>query len=259
MLIDWFTVGAQAMNFLILVWLLQRFLYKPVLNAIAVREKRIAAELADAAAKQADASKERDAFQRKNEAFDAARTALLAKATDDANAERERLLDTAKQAADALSTQRGDALRNEATRLSQAVTRTTQDEVFAIARKALADLASVSLEAQMVDVFERRLRALDTEAKASIAAALSSGSTPALVRSAFDLPGEACAAIQHALNETFGKTVAVRFETAPELISGIEFSANGQKVAWSIGDYLTSLDAGVRALLDKRSQPAASP
>ena len=44
MLIDWFTVGAQALNFIILVWLLKRYLYKPILNAV-TREKRIAAEL----------------------------------------------------------------------------------------------------------------------------------------------------------------------------------------------------------------------
>jgi hypothetical protein len=55
MLIDWFTVGAQALNFLILVWLMKRFLYKPILNAVAEREKRIAAELADAAQKKDDA------------------------------------------------------------------------------------------------------------------------------------------------------------------------------------------------------------
>ena len=48
MLIDWFTVGAQAVNFLILVWLLRRFLYQPILRAIDTREQRIAAELAGA-------------------------------------------------------------------------------------------------------------------------------------------------------------------------------------------------------------------
>ena len=45
MLIDWFTVSAQVVNFLILVWLLKRFLYRPILNAIDAREKRIAKEL----------------------------------------------------------------------------------------------------------------------------------------------------------------------------------------------------------------------
>ena len=137
MLIDWFTVGAQALNFLILVWLLKRFLYKPILDAIDAREKRIAAELADADAKKAEAKKERDEFQHKNEEFDQQRAALLSKATDEANAERQRLLDEARQAADALSAKRQEALRNDAAHLNQAISRRTQQEVFAIARKAL--------------------------------------------------------------------------------------------------------------------------
>ena len=88
MLIDWFTVAAQALNFLILVWLMKLFLYAPILHAIDAREKRIAAELADAAAKKAEAQKERDEFQRKNEEFDQQHAALLSKATDEAKAER---------------------------------------------------------------------------------------------------------------------------------------------------------------------------
>ena len=80
MLIDWFTVGAQALNFLILVWLMKRFLYKPILQAIDAREKRIALSLADADAKKAEAQKERDEFEKKNEEFDQQRAALLSKA-----------------------------------------------------------------------------------------------------------------------------------------------------------------------------------
>ena len=56
MLIDWFTIGAQALNFLILVWLMKRFLYKPILHAIDAREQRIARELAEADKKKADAA-----------------------------------------------------------------------------------------------------------------------------------------------------------------------------------------------------------
>ena len=67
MLIDWFTVGAQAVNFLILVWLMQHFLYKPILHAIAEREKRIATELANADKKKFEAQKESDEFKHKNE------------------------------------------------------------------------------------------------------------------------------------------------------------------------------------------------
>src|ERR1700684_4177373 len=99
MLIDWFTVCAQALNFLILVWLMKRFLYKPILHAIDVREKRIAAELADADKKKTEAQKESDEYKKKNEEFDEQRAGLLSQATQDAQNERERLLSGARKAA----------------------------------------------------------------------------------------------------------------------------------------------------------------
>src|SRR5450755_2793909 len=258
MLIDWFTVGAQALNFIILVWLLKRFLYKPILNAVDAREKRIAAELADADAKKAEAQKQRDEFQHKNEEFDQQRAALLSKATDEANAERQRLLEGARKAADALSAKRHEALRRDADNLNQAIRRRTQQEVFAIARKALTDLATTSLEERLGEVFTRRLREMDGKAKEGLAEALKTASEPALIRSAFDLPAEQRAAIQNALNETFSAEIHVRFETAPDLVSGIELTANGQKVAWSIADYLASLERSVGELLNERDKPAST-
>ena len=259
MLIDWFTVGAQALNFLILVWLMKRFLYKPILNAIDAREKKIAAELADADAKKSEAQKERDEFQHKNVEFDQQRAALLTKANDDANAERARLLDEARKAADVLSAKRQESLIEDAHNLNQAISRRTQQEVFAITRKTLADLATVSLEERLGEVFTRRLHEMNGEAKSKLGDALKTASDPALVCSAFDLPAEQRAAIQNALNETFAAQVRVRFETAPDLVSGIELAANGQKVAWSIADYLTSLEKGVGELLKEKDKFVAKP
>ncbi len=256
MLIDWFTVIAQIVNFLILVWLLKRFLYKPILDAIDAREKRIAKELADAAAKMAEAQKEHDEFQRKNEEFEQQREALLNKATEEAQTERQRLLDAARQAADTLLAKRQEALRNDAQNLHQELSRLTRQEVFAIARKALADLTDTSLEQRMVEAFMRRLREMDEQSKAGLTHTLQTTSDPALVRSAFDLPEPQRAAIQQTLNETFSAKINLRFETAPNLISGIELIANGQKVAWSIADYLTSLDKAVDDLLKQQKDKA---
>jgi F-type H+-transporting ATPase subunit b len=259
MLIDWFTVGAQALNFIILVWLLKRFLYKPILNAVDAREKRIAAELADADAKKTEAQREGDEFQRKSKEFDQQRAALLTKATDEAKAERERLLDDARKAADALSAKRQEALRADAHNLNRDIRRRTQQEVFAIARKALTDLAATSLEERMCEAFTRRLRAIDGKAKESLGEALKTASEPALLRSAVDLPAAQRAAIQKALNETFSADVHVRFETAPDLVSGVELSTNGLKIAWSIADYLSSLEKGVGELLKDQDNPEPKP
>jgi F-type H+-transporting ATPase subunit b len=255
--INWFTVVAQLINFLALVWLLKRFLYKPILHAIDEREKGIAAQLAQAEAKKAEAQKERDDFQHKNEAFDQERAALLKKATDDAKTDRQRLLDEARKDADALRAKHQDALRNEQRNLGREIVRWTQKEVFAITRKTLTDLAAVSLEERMGAVFIQRLRALTGSAKEQLAAALKTSTQPARVRSAFDLPPEQRAAIQKAMNETCSADVPIQFETTPDLVSGIEISANGQKAAWSIADYLATLEKSAGELLHEDAKPDA--
>ena len=258
MLINWFTVGAQALNFLILVGLMWRFLYKPVLAAIDGREKLIAKELADANTKKLDAQKEHDEFQHKNETFDQERAALLKKATDEAAVERQRLLGEARAAADALSAKRQETLRSDAESLGQSIRRRAQQEIFEIARKALTDLATTSLEERMAAVFTRRLREMYGDAKARLSLALKKSAQPALVRSAFDVPETDRAVIQNAINETFSADVRLKFETAPDVVSGIELSTNGQKVGWSIAEYLTSLEESVGELLKKKDEPEAT-
>lgn len=257
MLIDWFTVIAQVVNFLVLVWLLKHFLYRPILDAIDAREKGIAKELADAGAKMAEAKKERDEFQHKNEEFEQQRSALMNKVAEGAKAERQRLLEEARKDADTLSAKRRETLRNDAHNLNQAISRRAQHEVFAIARKALADLGGASLEERLADMFTRRMREIDEQAKKSLGESLRTAAEPVLVRSAFDLPAAQRTAIQQALNETFSAEINIRFETAPELISGIELISNGQKVAWSISDYLASLEKGVAELLKEKEQAEA--
>lgn len=254
MLIDWWTVGAQALNFIVLIWLMKHFLYKPILSAIDAREQRIAKQIADADATKAEAGKEREEFQQKNETFDKERADRLTKVSEDAKSEGDRLLAEARKAADELSVKRREALANDTRNLNDAILRKTQEEVFAIARKALGDLASTELEQSLASVFIRKLGTMDAEAKKVFGEALKSSDSPALLRSAFDLPEDTRNAIQKALNETFSTQVRLSFVTEPDRIGGIELSARGQKVAWSIANYLSSLETAVGELANPKSK-----
>ena len=249
MLIDWFTVGAQVLNFLILAWLLKRFLYRPILDAIDARERRIASELADADARKAEAAKERTTFEEKNASFDKERASLLAQAAQAADTERQRLLDAARNEAAALSTKWQESLKAEAGELHQAISRQAQQEVFAIARKALGDLAGVTLEERIVAAFVERLRALGDDEKKKLAGTLQKSVAPIVVRSTFDLPATQQAAIKASVHDALGTDVDLVFQTSPDLVSGIELSTDGQKLEWSIAQYLTDLESSVGELL----------
>ncbi len=258
MLIDWFTVGAQVLNFVLLVWLMKRFLYQPVLDAIATREKRIADQIADAARQQAQATAERKTLADKNTAFDQQRAGLLEQARTDAKAETKRLENEARQAATALATQREQALATQAAHLQQLIAGRAAQEVFAVARKTLTELANVDLESRMVEVFTRYLNGLPAAAKDQFATALKQSADAAVVRSHFDLAPAQQAAIQEAINIAFSAGVPLRFETAASTVCGIELSAGGQKLTWTIAGYLRDLEQNVAGLLAPASNKLAA-
>jgi F-type H+-transporting ATPase subunit b len=230
---------------------MRRFLYRPILQAIDAREKKIAKELADAGAQKADAQKEHAEFQHKNEDFDKERAGLLTKAADEAKAEGQRLLDAARGESDGSRAKAREALIAEQRSLGDEITRRTREEVFAIARKTLADLSSTSLEERMVDVFVTKLRAIDGRERDDLKSAFQTATPAAVVRSTFDLPAAQRSAVEEAMKETLAIGPPVSFQTAPDLVSGIELTASGRKIAWSIEDYLKSLDKGVGTLLSK--------
>lgn len=253
--IDWFTVTAQALNFIVLVWLLKRFLYGPILQAVDAREKRVAAELADAAAKQAQALHERDDFAHKNAEFDQQREAQLAQVQVQASDEHSRLLEKARADALAWSAKRLASLRAEAQQQGQLIRSQVQQEVFAIARKTLQDLASDGLEQRVCAVFAEQLRHMDAAQHDALVKALDSGGAPIQVRSAFALAQPQRDALEAALREALARDVPLHYSCNPELVSGIELLGDGYKIGWNINDYLDAMEEALAQHLRQLTEP----
>jgi F-type H+-transporting ATPase subunit b len=255
MLIDWFTVSAQAINFLILIWLLKRFLYKPILGAMDAREQEIAAQLRDAATQKTEAERERESLRIARAEFETQREELLKKAADEAEITRKRLSNEVRQEIDTLRTKWRATLRQEKDALRAELASRAQREIFAIARQTLCDLAGKELEQQIATVFVRRLNALNGDERDQLVTILKTSRQPAIIRSAFDLRQSERAAIENAITEALVPDLPVRFETASDLVGGIELAANGHKISWSISGYLSSLEKSIRDVLEEKAIP----
>jgi F-type H+-transporting ATPase subunit b len=238
MLIDWFTVAAQLLNFLVLVWLMKRFLYQPVLAAIAAREQGISAGLADAAAR-LDAAHKLDAqVAAKNIAFDQQRTTLLAEAVTAAQVQNAALLEQGKTVDAAQRALATAALAEEQERLCAAVTLQARDEVLAGLRQALTDLGDASLEDAMVRSFVRRLTGLDASSRVKLASAAALDPASAAFRTAFALDAHQQEMLTAALAASGIAPQTVHFMCAPHLLCGIELHLAGWSLAWSIDQYV---------------------
>jgi F-type H+-transporting ATPase subunit b len=241
MLIDWFTVFAQAVNFLFLVWLLKRYLYKPILDAIDAREKNISDVIAEATEAKQAAEMQRDKFERKNQQLNDDRDLLVLEMKKEINVQREQLLVDAHQSAEAISKGNTESMQRAQKTLVDEIVHQTQEQVFAISRKTLRDLADTSLEERIIQAFSRQLQNMHGSTKKNLSDALTKSSESVLVRSAFELQADQQDRIRQSVKEMSAADTPVRFEVAPNAIAGIELTSNGRRIAWSIDEYLISL------------------
>ncbi len=251
MLFDWITLVAQLVNFIVLVWLLKRFLYKPILDAIDERESLIARQLLAAEAIKADANKELENYHKKNSEINQQHHKLLTNAISEVNAEKKKLLEQTRLEVESLRMRLQESLRSEQQNLGTSIIRLTRNEVFAIVRKTLSDLASVNLEDQMTTVFIQRLNALTEKEIESFYSALKSSPGDFYVQSMFDLTLAQQSAIQNALKNNFKVPANIIFTSGDQSVSGIEFISDGFKVSWTIEDYLTSMETHLAELLNQ--------
>jgi F-type H+-transporting ATPase subunit b len=235
MSIDWITVSAQAVNFLILVWLLKRFLYRPVLRAMDTREQHISARLEAANQREQEARSVADDYRERQDALNGEREALLVAAREAAEQQRNRMLEEAR--AEVLAT-RAD-WQHQVSQEKDEFVRNLQHRVAtvvqAIAHRALAHLADVDLETRVAERFIQHLDALDDTSRRTLA------DGPVHVRSAFELTAPMRDRLTRAVHECLDKTAEVHYVRSADLICGIELSSGGQRVSWSVANDLDDL------------------
>jgi F-type H+-transporting ATPase subunit b len=250
MQIDWFTFGAQVVNFLLLVWLLKRFLYGPIVHAMAEREQRIADRFEEAHQKREAAEDAAETYRRKEAALERARADRLAAAEEEARERRQAMIGEARAEVDQLEAQWIETLRRERATFLQALSRRVGHEAVDLARRALADLADEALERQVVRVFAGRLRTLDDAPREALAAAVEAADGAVTIHTAFDLPDADRERLREALQAVRDGEVSLTFRRTEALTFGVELRAGGHKVAWSLDDYLGEMERRVRAQID---------
>jgi len=251
--IDWFTVIAQSINFVILLWLLKRFLYQPIVDGLDAREAKIADVLNDADKSKTQAHKLQSDYAQKLASIEKKRSEMLTIAKEEADAERQHLLDAAHVAADDMLRKRLAALQHDLHNLKHDIMLKSVDEVYALCRKILAELADADLDVLLFNKLLQRLQTLDNKQITELQHALSRTDNAVLVRSVFELSqgqkDSLIQCLQQIIQADHQATIALNFSLLPNLISGIELSVSGWKIPWSMHNYLAQLQQHLDELL----------
>ena len=252
MLIDWFTVVAQVINFLILMGLLKYFLYNRILRAMDEREQHLASLRLQAETKESEATQEAESHRRAIQKLEEERNQILTLARQAADQHQRELIQQARQEVDDTRRNWYESIEHEKSAFLEDLRRRTVTQVYEIARRALKDLANEDFEQHLVDVFLSRFQNMEESQWKILNESIQNGQTPLEVLSAFPLSPSMGKKIVSALQERLGETVNITFNVSSSVIGGIELKGAGHTVAWNLEEYLDSLHDNITQALDQR-------
>lgn len=220
--LNWSTFFLEIVNFLVLVWILKRFLYQPVLDVIARRRAEIEKTLADAKTTREQAKAIEVQYQNRLSDWEQEKETAHAALREELSEERSRLVLELRRS---LEKERERARVLEQRRLSDSMQRleeTALKQGTEFAAGLLLRVASPGLEASLLDLVLDDLSSLSRERLDALREAAVDPSHPISVASAFPLSEKQRTRLDSRFREVLGQTtLSWRFEEDPALMSGL--------------------------------------
>lgn len=219
--IDWFTFTLEIVNFLILVWILQRFLYKPILQTIALRKAAIEKTLADAKALRTEAEDMERRYRDRLAVWEEEKTRLRAQAEGEVAAERARRMTTLQRSL----AQEKEKHRAQEQRQWADQRRQLEQEALAqgaeFAARLLARLAAPELEKRLLRMLLEDLPQHADDIAKETRQVLANGEVAVNVTSAFPLPEDGRRELEQRLRAMIGANCSPTYSVDPRLQAGL--------------------------------------
>jgi len=233
MTFDWWTFALQTVNFAVLVWLLHRFLYRPVLRLIDERRAGIEAEVAAAHAEREKARALRAEAEARLAAIDAEREAALQEAAQSAEEAAVARRAQAQREAEALMDDTRKALAGERAAALVEAQALAADLAERMARRLLEETSAGAASDAWLRLAERRLAELRPAERDALRRELDQGKAVKVV-TAVELPAAAAGEWRERLRRELGIDARVDFETDDGLVAGAElhFPSTVLRLSW---------------------------
>lgn len=219
--LSWTTFVLEIINFLVLVFILQRFLYKPVIAVLEARQKRVQEALAQAESSQRHAEMLKDQYESRLQKWEKERESLRQELRDEIETERHRQL---AQLREELAKEREKdgvlALREAEQSARRLETRAIQQGAR-FAAKLLQEVADAHLEARLVDLAVKEMASMSEEQRETVRAAHAKQDGNVRVITTNPLEPDRRAALKGALESILGAGASCEFDQEPSLLAGV--------------------------------------
>lgn len=251
MLIDWFTVAAQIVNFLILVFLLHRFLYRPIVGHMTERENKIRQRLEEAAEKKKGAQNLIEKYQLKLDNLDKETGKKIEQAEKQADLRKTEILAQARKDVEDQRAKWLQALDKEKEAFASKFKKRGSQEILKYVRRIIDDLADEPLNNRLTQVLATKIGNLDQDDRKKLRHAADTDKI--IVRSTCELAAPEQRKLTTIFHEICGKDAAIVYQIDPEGPLGIEARAGNIRLSWGIENYLEELQSRVISLVEEKA------
>ena len=229
--IDWLTLLAQIINLTVLIWLLKRFLYKPILKIVEARQSLIATEIQQAKDATKEAEAQLEMYQKKVADFDQERNTLFQEAMQEAQNFKDKLTGESKQAIQLSKKNWQQELSQEKQSFDEGLQNAIVANFKTFASDALHDMADEDLSARIIAKFYDQMKHLSASDRKKFAS--EAVPTKLYKKTKYDLK-------EFILDWCGAKSDSVRFEYKQNtaLICGIAIKTGEQMISWNLASYL---------------------
>jgi F-type H+-transporting ATPase subunit b len=255
-LIDWFTVIAQIVNFLILVGLLRYFLFTPITRAMRERREKIGEDMDQARRREEEAVRMLEDYRRKSLELERMREEIIHAAQEEARKRGDEHLRKVHAQAAAEQERLRDALMLKKRDLAERLRTMALHDAAGMARSTLAGLSGADIEDGLVEVFIRQIGETGEARRSQLAQAMSRGGNSPAVKSSFPLKDDQRRRVTDAIRKGFSPRASVQYERAHGMVLGIEMDVDGYTLRWGVDQYLGDIESEVsKAIADAFGSP----
>ena len=244
--LNWTTFILELLNFVALIWILNRFLYRPVMNVIAQRKAAIQKTLAEAETTRNDAQALQSQYENRLTEWEQEREKARTQLRDEINAERSRLFDNLRAE---LDQERKKAVVVEQRRLrdfAQQAEATAIAQGGAFASRLLSRLGGAELERKIIEIVREDLPNLPPDQLQAIRATSATIGIPMKITSAYPLDTARREVLSHACRMLAGRDVACEFLEDKALIAGVRISFGSWVLRANVQDEMSFFSASSR-------------
>lgn len=243
MQIDWFTFTAQIINFLILLWLLRKFLYDPLLNVMKDREEKISSRLEEARIKLEEAERRSKEYQKKLDELEKQKSAWREEAKEEAESFKLELMQESRNEVEQVRSKWIKSVEKEKKMFLDELEEQSFEKIMDVVEHMVSDLADRTLEKQAINRFINRIKEMKDDERKQMIDAVDTNQLE--VATAFPTEEKDRKEIDAAIRRLLDSEKGCRYTHDPELGFGIEVRSNGWKIGWNMKGYLEELRSEV--------------